>query len=181
MNIYGRSKADGEILVDRARNAELQTATIRLSNVYGGRRDHSDRAVPALVARALANLDLTITGPSNYFEFVHVEDSVAGLIAAMYLLASGETALPPIHLATGIPTTLAELAELAIAATGSTSQIIPVAPRTFDVSGFCGHPGSAEHYLGWRPTVPLAEGVARVAHSLREDGPLPDARIPFGP
>lgn len=178
VNHYGRSKAGGEELVNAARAAGLRTAMLRLSNVYGGRRDHPDRAVPALVGRALAGEDLTITGADNYFDFVHVEDTVRGLIAALDQLAMGEAGLPPIHLATGIDTSLGQLAEMAVRATGSTSRIIPVAARSFDVAGFCGRPDRAGQILGWSPTIAIAEGVSRVAQDLAEHGPLAPARIP---
>lgn len=180
VNHYGRSKADGETLVNAARANGLTTAMLRLSNVYGGRRDHPDRAVPALIGHALAGKDLTITGAGNYFDFVHVDDTVAGLILALDRLAAGERDLPPVHLATGIATTLEELAELAIAVTGSGVQIIRVAPRAFDVAGFCGLPKRAGEVLGWAPRIALSEGAARVAVSLRDEGPLPEARIPIG-
>lgn len=178
VNHYGRSKAAGEDLVNAARVGGMRTAMLRLSNVYGGRRDHPDRAVPALVARALAGEDLTITGADNYFDFVHVEDTVAGLIAAMEQLESGESALPAMHLATGRDTSLGQLAELAIRATASGSRIIPVAARAFDVAGFCGRPDRARELLGWLPTVSIEEGVRRVAQDLAENGPLPPAHIP---
>lgn len=178
VNQLGRSKADGEILVERARDAELATACIRLATVYGSRRDHPDRVVPALVAQALRNEDLTLRGAANHLDFVHVDDTVAGLIAAIYLLASGEDALPPIHLATGVSTTLEALAELVAAVTGARSRIVETEARPFDVNSFCGHPGRAQRLLGWLPTVTLEQGIARLAASLKASGPLASVAMP---
>lgn len=178
VNVYGRSKAEGEKLVAEARRPGIRTAIIRLSNVYGGRRDHPDRAIPALIANALSGSDLRITGAGNYFDFVHVEDSVAGLMAVIEQLAAGESGLPPIHLATGVATTLEELAQLAVEVTDSNSRIIKAPARAFDVTGFCGSPARAARLLGWRPEIDVRRGVAAVAESLRQEGPLPIAEIP---
>lgn len=178
VNAYGRSKAEGERIVDQARTRGLATAILRLSNVYGGRRDHPDRAVPALLADALAGEDLVITGGGNYFDFVHVDDCVAGLMKTVGLLATGEGALPPIHLATGVETSLHELAKLAIATCDSSSRIVETPARPFDVSGFCGDPARARDLLGWRAEIELRTGLARLADELHHNGPLDPVAMP---
>lgn len=178
LNVYGRSKAAGEHLVNKAREAGLATSILRLSNVYGGRRDHPDRAIPALLSNALAGRDLTLTGGGNYFDFVHVDDCVDGLFRTIDLLAGRETDLPPIHLTTGIATSLRELAEQAIETAGSASRIVETDPRAFDVSGFCGSPDRAASLLGWRAMIDLREGLTDVAGDLSKNGPLDPVEIP---
>ena len=178
VNHYGRSKAEGERLVVESRDAGTRNAIVRLSNVYGGRRDHPDRAVPSLLSRALNGSDLTITGSENYFDFVHVEDTVLGLLAIVEQLRAGESALPPIQLTTGIRTTLGELAELAVETTNSTSRIVKAAPRPFDVSGFCGTNAQAARLLGWQPQIGLRQGMAAVAADLLRNGPLAPIEMP---
>lgn len=172
INVYGRSKAEGERLVNGARDAGLRTAIIRLSNAYGGRRDHPDRAVPSLVARAIVGERLFITGGDNYFDFVHVDDCVVGLLAALDQLAAGERALPPVHLTTGIATSLRTLARMANETGGGASEVEEAPPRDFDVAGFCGDPARARALLGWQAQTDLLMGLEQVADDLRRNGPL---------
>lgn len=169
VNHYGRSKADAELRVEAARQAGLRTATLRLSNVYGTTNDHPDRAVPSLLARALAGEELVITGRNNFFDFVHVDDCVRGLIMAGEEIAGGR-ALPAIHLATGIATSLGELAELAIDVAQSPSRLRELPSRSFDVAGFCGAPERARAVLGWAARIGLREGMERLGDTLRARG-----------
>jgi len=178
LNHYGRSKAAGEALIAEARASGARTAIARLSNVYGGRRDHPDRAVPALVSRALRGADLEITGSGNYFDFVHVRDTVDGLIALIERLVSGQADLPPIQFATGIATSLGALARLAVQLTDSTSRVLEQPARAFDVSGFCGTPLRADQMLGWSPRITLEQGIADLAADLRDNGPMEAIGIP---
>ncbi len=161
VNHYGRSKAAGEALMAVARAAGLRTATLRLSNVYGGENDHPDRAVPSLMWRALQGQDLRLSGPEAFFDFVHVQDTARGIVLAANRLAAGATKLPAIHLATGVATSLGQLAEQAIAVTGSRSRIVVLPARSFDVKGFCGDPARAAEMLGWQPEIPLDLGLRR--------------------
>ncbi len=179
VNHYGRSKLEGERLVQRFRADGGQAAILRLSSVYGGRRDHPDRAIPALVQRALSGEPLRLTGADHYFDFVHVAGVVDGIVRTIELLAAGERALPPVHLASGVATSLRQLAEEAVSATGSASPIIETPARSFDVAGFCGSPERAQRLLGWKATTSLAEGVRQVADNLRRAGPLTAVLMPL--
>lgn len=178
VNTYGRSKAEGERIIEQARTSGLATAIIRLSNVYGGRRDHPDRAVPALLTRALGGEDLVLTGGGNYFDFVHVDDCVTGLMATVGLLAAGERALPPVQLSTGIATSLRQLAQLAIATSASGPHVIEAPARPFDVAGFCGDPARARNLLGWEARIDLPTGLERLMDDLRANGPLDPVAMP---
>ena len=81
VNIYGRSKAAGEELVNKARTKGLTTAIVRFSNVYGSTSDHSDRVVPAFARAASLGEPLRVDGPDHVFDFNHLEDTVRGLVA----------------------------------------------------------------------------------------------------
>ena len=177
VNAYGRSKRMGEGLVHDA-SPGVRTAILRLSNVYGGREDHPDRAVPSLMAAALRGDVLRITGGATFFDFVHTDDVVRGIEAAMTRLTDGAASLPPVHLTTGLPTSLRQLAEGAIAQADSASIIDEAPPRTFDVTGFCGDPAAAERVLAWQASIGLDDGLSRVARGLRADGPLPPVEPP---
>lgn len=169
VNIYGRSKIEGERLISEARSAGLRTAILRFSNVYGWTRDHSDRVVPAFARAAAFGLPLRVDGADHTFDFTHIDDTITGIMALIALLQAGEAPPPPIHLLTGQPTTLGQLARLAVELAGTNAAINDGPPRTFDVSHFYGSPRRAEQVLGWRPRTTIRDGLARLIDSFRAD------------
>ena len=180
VNRYGRSKLESERLVAEAASTGTRTAILRLSSVYGGRKDHPDRVIPSLTWRALQGEPLVITGAETFFDFVHVEDTVEGIVEAIDLLASGRGSLPPINLATGTATSLQRLAETVLSVTGSHAPLTVVPARHFDVSGYCGSTERAEAVLGWRPKHTLKAGIQQVAYDFERLGPLEAVMPPVG-
>ncbi|HVK70638.1 MAG TPA: NAD-dependent epimerase/dehydratase family protein [Polyangium sp.] len=167
VNVYGRSKVAGEEKTLGARQAGLRTAVVRLSNVYGGTNDHSDRVVPAFVSGALSGRPLRVDGPDHTFDFTHLDDTVAGLVVMIEFLSQGAE-LPPIHLVTGIPTTLMELARLAVEQAGRSASVVEAPPRTYDVCRFVGDPERAAALLGWAPRIGIREGLTRMMNEVRQ-------------
>lgn len=168
INVYGRSKVEGERLMEEARAKGLRVATVRLSNVYGSARDHADRVVPAFARAAVSGSSMRIDGAECTFDFTHIDDTARGMVGIIDLLEIGETP-PPIHLVTGTPTALRDLATLAIDVAGETSPVVEAPPRSFDVSRFHGDPSRARALLGWEPRVVLQEGLERLVRDLRAE------------
>jgi nucleoside-diphosphate-sugar epimerase len=167
VNIYGRSKAEGERLVECARRAGARACTIRLSNVFGSPTDHADRVVPAFVRAALAGGELRVDGADHAFDFTHIDDVARGIASLVARLSTGSTLPQPIHFVTGRLTTLDELASLAIVLAGTAATVRYAPPRTFDVARFHGDPNRALEVLDWRPTVTLRDGLARMIRAGR--------------
>ncbi len=180
INVYGRSKAEGERLVNAAQRAGVRACTIRLSNVFGSVMDHPDRVVPAFARAAAFGEELRVDGADHTFDFTHVDDVARGIVALADLLETGNTGLSPIHFVSGTPTTLGQLADMAIriarelgdgappvaaARTRASVRIAP--PRDFDVTKFFGDPARAEAVLGWRARIDLEEGVTRLVREFR--------------
>ena len=166
VNVYGRSKVEGERLVEEARASGLRAATVRLSNVYGSALDHANRVVPAFARAAVEGSGIRIDGAECTFDFTHIDDTVRGMVAAMDRLEAGET-LPPIHLLTGTPTTLRELAAMATALAIKSVPVVEAPLRPFDVSRFHGDPSRAREVLDWVPRVALREGLERLVLDFR--------------
>src|SRR5690606_18739564 len=124
VNVYGETKIAGERLLEEARGAGLATAIVRLSNVYGSVHDHVDRVVPAFARSALAGDPLRIDGAEHTFDFTHIDDTARGIAAVIDALEAGERRLPAIHLLTGVPTTLGELASAAVDLAASASPLV---------------------------------------------------------
>ena len=173
INVYGRSKVEGERLVEAARTQGLRAAIVRLSNVYGSTRDHADRVVPAFARGAVLGSVLRVEGADHMFDFTHLDDATRGIVSIIDLLADGKTPPPPVHLLTGRPISLGQLAALAADLAGTEATIVQAPPRSFDVSRFHGNPARARKLLGWAPHVELQPGLARLIHDFRlEPGAL---------
>ena len=86
VNIYGRSKVAAE---DLTAKADLVTAIVRFSNVYGWVGDHADRVVPAFARQAAAGLPLRVDGSGHTFDFTHLDDTVRGVLAVVAQLVAG--------------------------------------------------------------------------------------------
>jgi nucleoside-diphosphate-sugar epimerase len=166
VNIYGRSKLEGERQVLAACTAGLRAGVVRFTNVYGSVHDHADRVVPAFARIAAYGGTLRVDGGDNTFDFTHLEDTVRGVLALVQRLAAG-VVLPPVHLATGIRTSLATLAALALSCGRAGVQIHDAPSRSFDVDHFCGATGRAQELLGWRATVEIADGFRRLVADFR--------------
>jgi len=167
VNIYGRSKVEGERLIGVARDQGLRAMVIRLSNVYGSTDDHADRVVPAFARAAVLGNPLRVDGANHTFDFTHIDDVTRGIFALITSLIEGGKASPPIHFVSGQPTTLGDLAGMAIGATPSGSLIQHAPPRSFDVARFWGSPARARSLLGWTPQIPLKEGLTRLINDFR--------------
>jgi nucleoside-diphosphate-sugar epimerase len=169
VNIYGHTKVLGERMIADAGSLGLRAAIVRLSNVYGSVADHPDRVVPAFTRAAATGEPLRVEGPDHTFDFTHVDDAARGLAAVVDLLVGGEAPPPPIHLLTSRPTSLADLADLAVALAGSRSPIREAPPRSYDVARFHGSPARARALLGWSPRISLRDGLAGMIAALRSE------------
>jgi len=168
VNIYGKAKLAMEQAAIKARNGGINTAIVRLANVYGCTLDHSDRVLPAFCRNAAEGLPLRVDGFDHLFDFTHISDTVAGLIEIVGLLEAGEKGIPPIHLLPGIGTTLLEAAQMAVRSAGSHSAIIKAPSRNYDVSRFVGDPSRAKALLGWQASIPPEQGIAQLVTAFKQ-------------
>ncbi|MEZ5069360.1 MAG: NAD(P)-dependent oxidoreductase, partial [Bacteroidia bacterium] len=169
VNLYGRSKVAGEQLVDAARRDSVRACVVRLSNVFGATGDHADRVVPAFARAAVLGQPLRVDGADHTVDFTHIDDVTRGIVALTDLLLGGRDAPPPIHFVSGTPTTLGELARMAVAIAGSSSPLRHAPPRDFDVARFVGDPKRARELLGWAPEVRLEDGLTRLLQAFRDE------------
>ena len=169
LNVYARSKAEGERIVLEARNQGLQTAVLRLSNVYGCTKDHADRVIPAFARAAVEGLPLRVEGSNHTFDFTHVNDVVRGIGALIGLLESGAQSLPAVHLVSGHPTSLGELAAICRRLAKSDAAVNEATPRSYDVARFYGDPSRAQELLGWESEISLEAGLMRLIEDFRQE------------
>jgi nucleoside-diphosphate-sugar epimerase len=154
--------------MNTARQNGMQTAIIRLSNVFGSLTDHADRVVPAFAKAAVLGQALRVDGAEHTFDFTHIDDVSRGIVALAQLLQKGESRIPPIHFVTGKPTTLSGLAEMAISIASSTSNIEIAPPRNYDVDNFYGCPMRAKKILNWEASIPLRVGLSQLIEAFQK-------------
>lgn len=166
LNVYARSKVAGEQLVGEARARGLIANVVRFSNVYGSTDDHSDRVIPAFARTAALGGALRLEGAQNMFDFTHIDDVVRGLEVQIEAATAGEI-MPPIHLLTGVGTTLQDLAGIAAQVSQHDLDVEIAPPRNYDVAHFVGDPARALRLLGWQARIDVPAGFASLTDAYR--------------
>ena len=158
---YDEGKRCAETLFfDYHRQYRLNIRVARIFNTYGPRMHPQDgRVVSNFIVQALRGEPVTLYGDgSQTRSFCYVEDLIEGFVR---LMAAPDDVIGPINLGNPGEFTIRQLAELVIDMTGSKSEMVfkPLpqddpTQRRPDIS-------RAKEKLGWEPTVPLKEGLAR--------------------
>jgi dTDP-glucose 4,6-dehydratase len=147
----------------RERGAD--TRIIRIFNTYGPRMDPYDgRVVISFIRQALNNEPLTVYGEGKQTRSLcYVSDLVRGINMVM----EGDF-IEPINLGNPDEVTILQIAREIIELTGSKSRIdfLPMPPD--DPRVRCPDITRAKQVLGWTPTVPRTEGLARMIDYYRE-------------
>jgi nucleoside-diphosphate-sugar epimerase len=177
LNIYARSKVAAEQLISGARDGGLAACTVRFSSVYGSVHDYPDRVIPAFAVAAARGGSLRVDNPHGLLDFTHIGDAVDGVLRLVDLLEAPNSTPPsPIHLTSGCPTSLGDLADLAVELGGPTTSIGYAEPRSYDVNHFYGDPARAAEVLGWRARTDLRTGFTRLVSEFRSADSLVRAR-----
>jgi len=142
----------------------LDTRIVRIFNTYGPRmRPNDGRVVSNFIVQALNGQPLTVYGDgSQTRSFCFVDDEVRGLIA---LLDSDEN--DPVNIGNPNEFTIAELADVVLELTGSSSTIERHPLPTDDPTQRKPDITRAREILGWEPQVQLREGVERTVEYFR--------------
>jgi UDP-glucose 4-epimerase len=122
---------------------------------------------PTFVYKALTGDALQIdNGGVATRDFIYVDDIVAGLIACEERGAAGEV----YNLASGVETSIRELAERIVELTGGAASIEVAPARDWDRSGQrYGSPDKAREQLGFEAGVGLSDGLERTIAWTREN------------
>ena len=173
--VYDEAKRYSEALTMAYHRAhDVDTRIARIFNTYGPRLAPGDgRAIPNFISQALAGEPLTIYGDgSQTRSFCYIDDLVAGIAA---LIEKGGP--DPVNLGNPDERTIAELAQLIIELTGSSSPIERRPLPADDPKVRCPDISRARELLGWSPKVALDEGLERTIDWFRMADPN---RVPRG-
>lgn len=172
LSAYGVSKYSVEQYLDLFGGASgLDYTILRYGNVYGPRQDpRGEAGVVAIFSRQmLAGQRPTIFGDGTKTrDYVHVDD-----IVRANLLVMGETraAGRVYNLGLGREVSDRQIFELVRSAVGVTVEPTLAAKRAGEIDRICLDASRAKAELGWEPTIPLEEGIARtVAFYRGEEG-----------
>ncbi len=158
---YDEGKRCAETLFfDYHRQNGVRIKVARIFNTYGPRmHPHDGRVVSNFIMQALKGDNITIYGDGKQTRsFCYASDLIEGWIR---LMATGDDVTGPINLGNPGEFTMLELAENVIELTGSKSEIIFEPLPADDPKQRQPDITMAKEKLGWEPTVPLREGLAR--------------------
>jgi nucleoside-diphosphate-sugar epimerase len=164
-SVYDEAKRFAEALsMAYRRSLGVNVGLMRIFNTYGPRmRPQDGRVVSSFITQALNGQPLTIYGDgSQTRSFCYVDDLIRGIVAMLDCDEPG-----PVNLGNPIEHTVAELAELVLRITGSLStlehHLLPIDDPTRRLPSIV----RAQERLGWRPEVPIEEGLRRTVKWFR--------------
>jgi UDP-glucuronate decarboxylase len=156
---YDEGKRCAESLCfDYMRQHHVTVKVARIFNTYGPRMQVEDgRVVSNFIVQALRNKPLTIYGDGTQTRsFCYVDDLIDGLLRLMAQPTPLQTAM---NIGNPEEFTILELAELVLQLTGSRSRPVFRPLPDDDPVQRCPDIDLARRQLGWRPRVPLKQGL----------------------
>jgi dTDP-glucose 4,6-dehydratase len=142
----------------------VDTRIVRIFNTYGPRmRPRDGRVVSNFIVQALTGEPLTIYGNgSQTRSFCYVSDEVDGIYR---LFMQGDHR--PTNIGNPVEYTVKQLAELVVELTGTAAPIVYEPLPTDDPKVRQPDITRARTMLGWEPSVPVREGLARTIEYFR--------------
>jgi UDP-glucose 4-epimerase len=164
---YGTSKlAAEEYLATWNRLYGSRHVALRLGNVYGPRQDpHGEAGVVAIfLAKIRDGQPATVFGDgSQTRDYVASADVVRAFVAAVGVDGG------VFNVGTGVETSVLQLWEACLAATGKEADSVHAEPRLGELQRSVLDPARAARALGWRAELALPEGLRRTWEWLREE------------
>lgn len=163
---YDEGKRVAETLMfDYQRQNGVEVRVVRIFNTYGPRMLADDgRVVSNFVVQALRGQDITVFGDGGQTRsFCYVDDLVDGLVRMM----DQDAFAGPVNLGNPEELSILDLANRIIAATGSSSTVAHHPLPHDDPTRRRPDITLARHNLGWTPSTPLDQGLARTIAYFR--------------
>jgi len=156
---YGAGKLAGEgYCAAFAAAYGLQTFVLRFSNVYGPGSTHKTSVVARFIREGLQKGAVTVYGDGRQTrDFLYVEDLCTAVEAALAATGSGEV----FQIASGIETTVLTLVTTLKTVSGRDFDVVFAPARTGDIARNVSDISKATRLLGYRPVVPLEDGLRR--------------------
>lgn len=168
---YGVTKLAAEQLcLAYARHPRSTTSVVALRyfTVFGPRQ-RPDMLIGRALRAASGGEPLPLYGDgAQRRDFTYVADVVAATVAAASARVRAET----VNVGAGATTSVAEVLRIAARLTGGQVRLTQRPPHEGDVVETHADNAKALRLLGWRPTLDVAEGMARQLAWMRENEPV---------
>ena len=152
---------------------DIRSCALRLTNTYGPRmrvRDARQTFLGVWIRLLIQGRPFEVWGGSQIRDLTYVDDAVEALVlAACRDEAQGQV----FNVGGQGPVSLLELAELLVRVNGGgTFSVRPFPPdrKRIDIGDYVADWRKIRDTLGWRPSVPLEEGLRRTLAYYREHG-----------
>jgi UDP-glucuronate decarboxylase len=158
---YDEGKRAAETLfMDYHRMNRVNIRIVRIFNTYGpGMHPFDGRVVSNFIRQALLDEDITIFGDGSHTRsFCYRDDLIEGMIRMMN---GPDSFVGPVNLGNPGEFTILDLANLVLELTGSKSKLVHRPLPADDPTQRRPDISLARKHLGWEPTVPLPEGLAK--------------------
>ena len=164
---YDEGKRGAETLFfDYHRQRGTKIKVVRIFNTYGPNMNPDDgRVVSNFIMQALRGEDITVYGDgSQTRSFCYVDDLVRGFLL---LMDSADGITGPVNMGNPGEFTMLELAQKVIALTESKSKLVHEPLPADDPKQRKPDITLAGKLFGWRPEIPLEEGLGRTIEYFR--------------
>lgn len=169
---YSASKLAGEAMIYAyAQCYGLPFLVFRFSNVYGrfdNDLERMERVIPLFIDLIQRDQPITVFGKEKVLDFTYIDDCVAGMLAGIDRLASGQVVGKTINLAFGAGNTLVDVVNIVALALGKTPDVTYEPSRVGEVTRYVADITKARELLGYEPQVPLSSGLIKTVEWSRE-------------
>lgn len=155
---YGASKLGAEAFCSAYQESYgISPAILRFANVYGPGSLYKSSVIAKFIRLVLAGETVTIYGDGRQTrDFIHVADVARAVVAAVQRPEADGL----YQIGAGRETSVLEIIGLIEQVTGRDITVEHLDPLPGEIMRNCVDPSRAREYLGWSPTVELADGLA---------------------
>jgi nucleoside-diphosphate-sugar epimerase len=170
---YGATKAaGGQLQRARARELGLGAWYLRFASMYGPGDDPA-KLLPSAIRAAAARETFEMTGGEQVREWLHVDDAVRALIAAIEIGPPEPSTM--LNVGTGEGVRLRDVVAAVFEIAGADASLVRAGARPYrsgDVHRLVMDASRAARALGgWRPRVGLREGLEPLVREVRAEVP----------
>lgn len=164
-SLYAASKrAFQDILTFYARSRAISAVILKPTDVYGP-DDPRHRLLDQLLTAQATAVPLDLSPGKQLLDLVHVDDVLAAYLRAIRLVLAPEPLTGSYAVGTGRHLNIQEIVALCEQVTGGDIPVRWGARPYRSIEVF--HPWRGPYLPGWRPRIPLEEGIARLAAAHR--------------
>lgn len=160
LNPYGQSKLEAEQFAEKYSKLSVKVIGLRYFNVFGiGQNPNYAGVIPKFIEQLVHHKPPIIYGDGNQLRnFTFVDD----VVQANVLAFESKTEHAFINIATGVMTSVRELAEIMINLSGLSIKPIYEKPREGDIEKSQADISLAKNLINWEPKTTLEEGLKKI-------------------